>query len=110
LSEKRSPTEFFLGHDHGSFREDPSEIQDVQETVAAIGVYWLADYTHVVDYISLPLMIPDQNRALSFPVLPNSHQTIKMFTSFHFELDTDQGVAEVIERPSGQEIDVQSLG
>lgn len=45
-----------------------------------------------------PLMIPNQDRALGLSVLPQGHQPVQVFPALYLELDTDQGVTEVIER------------
>lgn len=33
LSEKRSPSELLLSHDHSSLREDPTKVKNIQETI-----------------------------------------------------------------------------
>jgi hypothetical protein len=43
-------------------------------------------------------MVPDQDRALGLSILPQGHQPVQVFPALYLELDTDQGVTEVIER------------
>ena len=54
-------------------------------------------------------MIPDQDRALSFAILSQGHEPVQVFPTLDLEFDTDQGVTEVIERPGGQVVDIESL-
>ena len=104
LTQERRPSEFLLGHDDGPFREDPAEVEDIQETiepgdtgrhVISRARMRLANQTRADSIrleIDLPLMVPDQDRALSFAILSQGHEPVQVFPTLDLEFDTDQGV------------------
>ena len=102
LTQERRPSEFLLGHDDSPFREDPAEVEDIQETIepgdrvdmssAELGCDWLTKPEPTRLEIDLPLMVPNQDRALSFAILSQGHEPVQVFPTLDLEFDTDQGV------------------